>query len=217
MSQLQQRIKQNLYTPGVYILRLLVTAGLTLVVFLSLPVLKALSGNANEPRETERVSENIIMEVSQEREVERKVEQKKRLRSMEESRLASKGVSTAPEIAPDLGVGGEGPGVSVGEESLESAVFEKGEVDESVVPLSVEPIQYPKRAVQADIEGVLRIEFVINTEGKPESIKIIELPHEVFREPVLRTVKQWRFKPARKEGVEVNQIVRKEIEFKLNQ
>jgi len=56
------------------------------------------------------------------------------------------------------------------------------------------------------------IEFVVDTTGAPElaTARVVRTNHPEFADAVLATLPRWRYRPARKDGVAVRQIVREE-------
>ena len=58
---------------------------------------------------------------------------------------------------------------------------------------------YPKNLRERDIEGKVIIKLLIDKEGKVQEIQIFESSgYKMFDEIAIKTVRQWRFKPARK-------------------
>ena len=55
--------------------------------------------------------------------------------------------------------------------------------------------------------------ILIDRKGKVAKISFIKIPHAMFKKPVERVVKQWKFKSAMNKGVPVNMRVRQSIEF----
>ena len=101
------------------------------------------------------------------------------------------------------------------EQDLAAVIFEEGETDEDVVSVRVTPIQYPERARELGIQGVLLIELVIGRDGKVETVDIVKSPHPSISAAARKAVQSWRFKPAKNKGIPVRVRARKEIEFKL--
>ena len=78
---------------------------------------------------------------------------------------------------------------------------------------------YPSRARTKNIEGWVRVRFDIDIKGEPINIEIIEAePSSVFDKAAIRSVKKWRFSPARNEstGLPVeSKNVSSKVNFKL--
>lgn len=118
-------------------------------------------------------------------------------------------------FTPDLSVSG-GEGAAAGNVDLATFVFEEGQTDQGAVPLSRPLPPYPRRARDQGIEGTVVVELRVDREGKVADARIRSLPHPLFREVVLSTVRKWRFKPAVHRGVPVNMRVQVPFEFNLD-
>lgn len=80
--------------------------------------------------------------------------------------------------------------------------------------------RYPARALQKNIEGWVEVTFKINTKGEPIGVLVKNSePEGVFDSAAIKSVKKWRFSPARNQEtglpVESTDIVTK-VQFKLN-
>ena len=117
-------------------------------------------------------------------------------------------------FTPDLGVGG-GSGVAVAQQNLENVVFEEGQVEQGPVLLERTPVPYPPRAREAGIEGTVEMILEIDRTGAVARITFVSLPHTMLRRPVEGAVMNWRFSPARHQGVAVSIRVRQSVEFRL--
>jgi protein TonB len=84
---------------------------------------------------------------------------------------------------------------------------------------------YPARAYQQGLHGVVTVEFVVDTNGRVRDPKVVsskEAPgaehafatRELLEEAV-RTVREWRFEPARKNGRPVAVVARAPIGFTI--
>jgi TonB family protein len=55
---------------------------------------------------------------------------------------------------------------------------------------------YPQWALRAQLSGFVAIEFVVNANGEPVGLRVIDAwPAQVFESSVLRAVKTWRYQP----------------------
>jgi TonB family protein len=55
---------------------------------------------------------------------------------------------------------------------------------------------YPQWALRAQLSGFVSIEFVVNANGEPIGLRVIDAsPAKVFESSVLRAVKTWRYQP----------------------
>lgn len=75
---------------------------------------------------------------------------------------------------------------------------------------------YPKAAFRAGAEGTVEIAVVVNSDGSVASAVVaLSSGHELLDKSALETVKGWRFKSARKDGVLTKSAVRVPITFRL--
>ncbi|MGR8931204.1 MAG: TonB family protein, partial [Gammaproteobacteria bacterium] len=75
---------------------------------------------------------------------------------------------------------------------------------------------YPWRAKAMGIEGWVKIELIVDTEGGVKQVTVIEdQPENMFAEAAVRAIKQWRFKPAYVDGQAVEQRAVQVMEFQL--
>ncbi len=95
--------------------------------------------------------------------------------------------------------------------------FNPDEVDRMPQVVATTQPMYPYRAKRLGIEGAVKIRFLVNRSGRTDLFKILEsTPKGEFEQAVEKTVKNWRFKPAIKDGRAVETWVETRIEFKLN-
>lgn len=65
---------------------------------------------------------------------------------------------------------------------------------EEIKPLSIVQPRYPLEAAKSGIEGFVRFQMDVDTDGKPLNIKIVEsTPDDTFSEVALTAIEQWRF------------------------
>ncbi len=78
-----------------------------------------------------------------------------------------------------------------------SGVFSVGDIDGQLMPLvQIQPL-YPHRARRRNIEGWVKLQFIINEEGLVENMQVLESkPEGVFDNVVRKAVSRWKFKPA---------------------
>jgi TonB family protein len=154
------------------------------------------------------------------REPEKRKQAVQRMRRMQapQGRGHAGGGSMAMRFSPDLAIdapAGQGAEVTLQQQELTAEIFEQGQVDEQAIPEYTPPIPYPERAIDQEISGKVEVVFVITYQGKVSGAEVISSPSPLFSSAVLRGVAQWRFKPARKKGIPVNQRYRRVIEFQL--
>ncbi len=94
--------------------------------------------------------------------------------------------------------------------------FNPDEVDKMPEPIATGQPMYPYRARRLGIEGAVKIRFLVNKSGKTDLFKILEAdPPEEFNNAVEKTVENWKFKPAIKDGRAVETWVETTIRFQL--
>lgn len=112
---------------------------------------------------------------------------------------------------PDLDVPMSGSGPFLGNWTGERT--EEGDV----VPLVRIQPQYPRDAAMNQIEGWVRVEFIITETGSVSNPRVIEAnPPRVFDREAIRAILRWRFKPRIVDGVPVQRRATQVIEFNLD-
>ncbi len=99
----------------------------------------------------------------------------------------------------------------------EDATFQGGTLFDFCIWVS-QHIKYPDNAALMDIHGKVIIQFVVNTKGKTEDIKIIKGIDELLNNEAVKAVAaspKWR--PARQQGNNVKQQFTIPIVFKLKE
>jgi TonB family protein len=86
--------------------------------------------------------------------------------------------------------------------------------------ISREAPRYPSRALKNNTQGWVQVRFYIDTNGRPTDVRIIESePSKTFDEAALKSVKKWRFSPARNQttGLAVRSTsIATKVNFKLD-
>ncbi|HGY89562.1 MAG TPA: energy transducer TonB [Planctomycetes bacterium] len=91
-----------------------------------------------------------------------------------------------------------------------------GFVTASKIPGSCPKPRYPRAAVRRKLEGRVVLLVRIDREGRPIEIMIAESSgRTMFDRAAERAVRKWRFTPARRDGVPVEDTVRVPIRFSL--
>ncbi|MGZ8182917.1 MAG: TonB family protein [Methylobacter sp.] len=117
-----------------------------------------------------------------------------------------------PSIAPAAPVSAPQP-VS---RPAPAAVSSEPRISTSVIPLERVPPKYPARAADRHIEGWVKIEFTITTDGTVDDAVVVEAePAEVFDDAALKAIRQWTFKEKIVNGVAVQQRAVQTLQFKL--
>lgn len=107
-------------------------------------------------------------------------------------------------------VGGTGP-VDL------SQTFSEAVVDERPERLSGPVPRYPEMLRQAGIEGVVLLEFVIDTSGRveEESINVLQSTNRAFEGPARDVVRRSLYRPGRVRGQAVRVLVQQQIGFTI--
>jgi TonB family protein len=77
--------------------------------------------------------------------------------------------------------------------------------------------QYSQEARDKKYEGVVVLLVVVSSEGKASDIRMIKSPGMGLDEKAIEAVREWRFKPATKDGKAVDAQVPVEITFRRRQ
>lgn len=69
-------------------------------------------------------------------------------------------------------------------------------VDEETIPIFRVPPLYPHRAAKRGLEGWVKVEFTITTQGRVKNAHVLEAsPKGIFEHAALRAIARWKFKP----------------------
>lgn len=108
---------------------------------------------------------------------------------------------------PPIGDSGEGEGDAGGDSSKS-----KLEVLSRVLP------DYPPRARMQRIQGWVQLEVTVSESGTVIAAKVVAAePRQIFDASALEAIRQWRFKPAYREGRPVQRQALQKIVFSLAQ
>jgi len=98
----------------------------------------------------------------------------------------------------------------------ERFVFRMDEVDQPAQPVFRKEPVYPERALRLLIEGRVKVQFLVASDGRARDIEILSAsPKGTFEESVLQAVASWRFKPGFVDGHPVDSWWSTEITFKV--
>ena len=197
------------------ILKIILSFGFTILLFISLPLIYRLLGSDLLARKADMQASPVVMKFEQKKEEKKKVEKVKH-RQVKSRSTSNRSRSFSMKFSPDLGVG-TSDGVAVEEQNLENVIFEEGEADVSAVPISRTMPPFPRRAREAGIGGVVEMILLIDRKGRVAHVEFVKVPHAMFKKPVEKVVMQWKFKPAINKGVPVKMRVRQNIEFTMDQ
>ena len=98
-------------------------------------------------------------------------------------------------------------------------VFTADQVDERAAALDSAAVQptYPDSLFAAGIEGSVVVEFVVDTAGDVErkTVGIVSASHPRFADAAVRAAPRAKFRPARREGRPVRQLVQQPFRFRI--
>jgi TonB family protein len=106
-------------------------------------------------------------------------------------------VPPSPDLGPDEQVTKVGAGVSP------PAVIYK-----------VDP-EYSKEASKAKLSGTVTLSVVVDKEGTPRNIQVVEPLGMGLDEKAIEAVRQWKFRPGQKDGQPVNVRAKIQVNFRL--
>jgi protein TonB len=125
------------------------------------------------------------------------------------------------EIGDELLPGEPGPPMPEGtgtEEPLyaEAAPVEKTPVYWNLKLVDMKPPVYPPRCLRMGIEGRVKVRVLVGENGRPQEVTIGESSGEdALDRAAMDAVREWRFEPARSNGVPVRAWAIVPVEFKL--
>jgi periplasmic protein TonB len=123
------------------------------------------------------------------------------------------GTGTGTGIGPGTG-SGLGPGYGGG---TGGGVYRPGAGIENPVLLKEVKPMYTAEGMRAKIQGTVVLECVINADGTVGSVSVLKSLDPVFGldQEAIKAAKQWRFIPAKKQGVPVAMLATLELTFTL--
>jgi protein TonB len=136
-----------------------------------------------------------------------------------EAPLVEGGPPGSPNGLIELPAGGNSSGVNIpvppsGTRSASHPIKRSEGVEQALLIHRVDPV-YPRIAIQARLEGTVRLHAIIGRDGMVESLEVLSGP-AVFVQPTLEAVQQWRYRPTLLSGepVEVETYITVIFEMK---
>jgi TonB family protein len=83
------------------------------------------------------------------------------------------------------------------------------------VPLKIGEAEFSDEARRAKYQGICIVSVIIDAEGKPRNLHVVRGLGMGLDEKAMEAVSQYRFKPAKKDGVPVPVSIKIEVNFKL--
>ncbi len=119
--------------------------------------------------------------------------------------------AASPETRHNLSKGPADPKLSVASQP------QSMEADRHAVVARGNPVpDYPKRARRRGLEGRVLLRVIVDPEGRPAGLNVLKSSgHRLLDRAALRTVRVWRFFPARRNGQTVTDEILVPIVFRL--
>lgn len=126
--------------------------------------------------------------------------------------------AATPETTSDASENALSSGAGTNSGSSGSGIYDSGDLDGVLVPISRKPPVYPGEARRKEIEGAVRVRIVVDERGRVESAQIVwAKPEGVFEKNALACAKEWRFQPPRKNGKPVKARAESTLRFNLEE
>ncbi len=93
-------------------------------------------------------------------------------------------------------------------------IFELGDVDSPPQPRTKIEFSYPAAAKRKGITGVVKVEYVVNENGRVEKINIVESPSNILSKATEEVLQRARFEPTQKSGRAVKVRMRAAIPYR---
>ena len=82
---------------------------------------------------------------------------------------------------------------------------------DALFPGKTVPPDYPDRALHKHLQGWVQFEFSVSDNGNVENARVVESSDEIFEQPGLASLKQWRFAPPLEDGLPARSDVVKTV------
>jgi protein TonB len=126
------------------------------------------------------------------------------------------------EIGDELLPGEPGPPMPEGVEGTEEPLYaDAAPVEETPVHWNLKltemkPPVYPPRCLRMGIEGRVKVRVLVGENGRPQEVTVGESSGEAaLDQAAMDAVREWRFEPAKRNGVPVRAWAVVPVEFKL--
>ncbi|MGA6980163.1 MAG: energy transducer TonB, partial [Candidatus Sulfotelmatobacter sp.] len=111
---------------------------------------------------------------------------------------------------------GNGRGVGPGEEAgIGGGVFRPGRGVTPPRPIYSPDPEFSEEARKAKYQGTCTLMIVVDTDGKPTNLRVVNSLGMGLDEKALETVRTWRFEPGLKDGHPVKVEMAVEVDFHL--
>lgn len=92
-------------------------------------------------------------------------------------------------------------------------IFDLGDVDSPPVPRTRIEFNYPSSAKRRGITGVVKVEYVVDQNGRVDDINIVESPDRILSDATEDVLRRARFEPATKGGNVVKVRMRASVPY----
>lgn len=93
-------------------------------------------------------------------------------------------------------------------------IFELGDVDSPPQPRTKIEFSYPSAAKRKGITGIVKVEYIVNENGRVEQINIVDSPDRSLSNATTEVLERTRFEPAQKAGRAVKVRMRAAIPYR---
>lgn len=63
--------------------------------------------------------------------------------------------------------------------------------------------EVPREFARGGNSGLVTINFLVDEKGAVNEATVVKSTHRELEEPAIKAIKKWKFKPAKKDGIEV--------------
>jgi periplasmic protein TonB len=103
------------------------------------------------------------------------------------------------------------------EKEYEAFEFTEAELPKYDEAELMRTIKYPELARSNSLEGVVTVQFVVNTEGRAEKIEVVASDQNVFNAAAMKAIKDYQFTPAYQQGKAVRVRMTIPVRFTLSE
>jgi protein TonB len=95
------------------------------------------------------------------------------------------------------------------------AIFNLADLDRIPEPIFQPAPMFPHLMRRENLEGIVVVEFIVDTEGRAINATVCESLYPGFNDAAIKGVAKWKFRPGVRGGRKVNTRMRVPISFKL--
>ncbi len=204
---------------GIHIFGFLLKAFIVVVInfslFLLIPISQRLMHGDFSAKGNNSAQRRIVAEVVKPEKQKQKQQKERRIRDVNTSQGRKMQNPMKFKLSPDLSVSSGNAGVAIRTNDSEAQVFSSDEVDQPATLVRRVKPRFPQQAKNLAVSGDVVVEFIVDVDGRVSQLLNIRAPHPSFKAEVREAIAQWKFKPARNQGVPVKQKVQIVIGFNL--